>query len=227
VIKNKSGQKGFASIIFLVVFVVIVAFGAYYFGLRSRNGVTDSVDEKSEFATSTPIVPNEDSGATGNWKIYTNTGQRFSIKYPSDLYSFKTERLQSGETYVVLEPTNAFNYRTPQAVTYSLSIAAVNKTDLAPSLKSNPRSMFGTGPLLMYQSEELGSTAVKDTTLGGLKAYRVDGCCGGAVGVEADIQTIRDGVLYQIVVFPQQLNGDPDVNKKVYEDILATFQFLQ
>ena len=68
-------QKGFAPIIILIL-LVLVAFGAYYFGTIKNKTIlspTASVQPST--------IPSSDS--TVNWKTYIDSGHNYSFKYPS------------------------------------------------------------------------------------------------------------------------------------------------
>lgn len=79
-IRKSSGFVGI--LVLVVVLVMIVAAGAYYLGKQSGGAGLPSITTQSP--TSSPA-----SDLTANWKIYTNTKFRISVKYPST-YQFSS-----------------------------------------------------------------------------------------------------------------------------------------
>jgi len=67
---------------------------------------------------------------------------------------------------------------------------------------------------------------VKETTLDGLKAYRLDNLPVGPAGITTDIMTIKNNKIYEILVEPVQGTGDSEVNKQIIEQIISTFKLL-
>ena len=78
-------QRGFAPIliVLLIGIALVVAGGAYYFGLD--HGFEKSVSQTPQITSPTPIVSESTSSAdTANWKTYTNNQYKYYIKYPSN-----------------------------------------------------------------------------------------------------------------------------------------------
>ena len=71
-----TGQKGFAPLLILIAVLIVIGIvaGTYYFGYD--RGFKETINSQS---TSTPS-PSLDP--TTNWKIYTNSEYKFSVKYP-------------------------------------------------------------------------------------------------------------------------------------------------
>lgn len=208
-------QKGLAPILIIVI-ITALTLGGYFI-------------HKNQYKSSSPVQTNQSTAnETNSWKTYVSDELGFSIQYPEDLYTLKAQKLTTqgenyGKSFISLEPNDIFNSKKPLAVTYAVSIAAVpNSSDYS---LTAPKRFFGNGPLISYIPEMLGDTPINETTLGGMKAYRVKGCCGGQAGIEADIQTIKDGKIYQIVVAPRQISGDQETNKEIYERIISSFKF--
>ena len=230
-----SHQRGFFPIILgVLVLLLVVGGGAYYLGTQQNKAQTGSetiLQHSPTVENTQPTqIPTTMQGQVvpANWKTYSNSELGFSLKYPEDQYTLKVQKLSGqgenyGKTFISLEPNDTFNNQKPLAVTYAVSVATVPNSNNY-SL-SNPRQLFGNGPLISYIPEMLGDTPVNETTLGGIKAYRVNGCCGGQAGIEADIQTVKGGQVYQIVVAPRQVSGNSQTNKDIFEKIVSSFKF--
>lgn len=173
--------------------------------------------------TFTPISPE-------GWETYIDPVHGFSIKHPPNYYvagslALPTHETSPGYRIISIEPTELLENKEPIGATYALVIAVEENTSRLTF--QNPRNVFGKGPYLRYDSQHLGAKPVEKTSLGGVEAYRVTGCCGTTVRVEADIIAIRDNRIYEITISPRKLLGDRDVNKKIVEDIIATFTFSE
>lgn len=88
--KNNTGfakyysESGFAQII-LILIIIAVAIGAYYFGtVKNKTGLFSVVP--------TPITSQASTDDLANWKTYTNEKYGFSIKYPNALNLYNDEK---------------------------------------------------------------------------------------------------------------------------------------
>ena len=157
--------------------------------------------------------------ATSDWKTYIDSKNGFSIKYPPS-YLPKTDVLQTAG--ILLNPSETLNNSKPLTVTYQVYVAVFpNNKNLS---NSNLKTMFGNGTITSYTPELLKNVSVNETLVDGNKAYRINGCCGGESGTEADILILKDNKIYEIQVVPNQTEGK-DTNKQLYEQILSTFRF--
>ncbi|MBI4098061.1 MAG: hypothetical protein HY426_03400 [Candidatus Levybacteria bacterium] len=200
----------FVAISFLVAFLI----GGFVLGKNTN--------KQSPLGSPKPTA--EAADPTADWQTYTSPQLGFSIKYPPN-YSLKEESNPQYSPGIDLIPNDILNNSTPLTTTYRVSIAVV-QNDKHLSLL-NPKGMFGKGPLIGYVSEELGNTPVNKIMLDNYEAYRVNGCCGGQVGVEADILTVKNNQVFEINVAPYQIEGNQNKNKQLYEQILSTFKFTE
>lgn len=85
-----SNQKGFVPIIIGVILSIFVAGGAYYLGTQQQSSSSNQTQNTSNNpaieqttanskVTSTP----EQGDETSNWKLYSNTAFKYSLKYPT------------------------------------------------------------------------------------------------------------------------------------------------
>lgn len=219
---------GFSAILVVVLVLLLVVVGAIggakYFG---KTGV--SFPQPTPKSTS--VYPQPSSPPTpgsGVWETYVNNNLKFSIQYPNDKYFVSTTPLTGkdivGDVFISVKPNDSFNRKQPLSLTYGIVIAAItNSRDLS---FSNLNQQFGNGPLISYVKDKNTDVPIKEIYIGGEKALRVNDCCGGQFGVEANIYTIHNKRIYEILVGPEQISGDPLPNKQIYENILSTFKFL-
>lgn len=214
-----------------IVLLAMIGIIAYFYLQDQQNNVPVELElnlvthEKRPIPTVKEILPThiptitEPQIVSTNWVTYSNSDMGFSIQYPEGLYTLKLEKY-----FVSIEPTESFANKDSQTLTYSVGIAVTPNSENY-SL-SNPKQMFGNGPLLSYLPDMLRDTPINEITLDGIKAYRVDGCCGGVYGIRSDIQTIKDGNIYQIVVHPYGFRNDYTTHNNIYEKIISSFKFI-
>lgn len=76
---------------FLLIFSTALAGFFYWQNMRLKSMLAENIKQE---ATSTPIpTPTATPDPTANWKTYTNTAYKYSIKYPQ---TFKTQVLAAG-----------------------------------------------------------------------------------------------------------------------------------
>lgn len=106
-----SNQKGFVSILIVILIIATVVGGAYYLGARKSASV---VPTTSPVITSTPqsssvsqptLSPNPDE--TTNWKIYTNTKYNYLLKYPNNLPVYNGSAKSKEDETVGMDTTNS------------------------------------------------------------------------------------------------------------------------
>lgn len=98
-------QKGLAPI-GIVLLVAAVAIGGYliYSGKANLNQQTSSTP------TTTP-ASTTNSNETVDWKIYTSTDHKFSIKYPNEAKISEWTKASEGEDAVILSITGSTQYQ--------------------------------------------------------------------------------------------------------------------
>jgi hypothetical protein len=89
-----SNQRGFVPVILgVVILLTVVAGGAYYLGTKSTRLSESQSTQITQNPTTAPVVNNtNDSTPTmaptvnefSNWKTYTNTAFKYTLKYPVD-----------------------------------------------------------------------------------------------------------------------------------------------
>jgi hypothetical protein len=79
-------QKGFAQILVIIMLLILVGAGAYYFGTKKESILLIPTQTPSSIATNTPtqVTPTTKptTDPTANWKTYLNISANYSIKYP-------------------------------------------------------------------------------------------------------------------------------------------------
>ena len=205
------------------------AFGTYrgqkdYIPLADldADGVVNDIDKQMLLK----LIGQNQADETANWKTYKAT-DLYEIKYPPELYSIKTETKSAQALWpgvVVIEPNDSFSNKKPLAVTYKISIASTkNEKNLT---LNTPKSLFGEGPIMKYSPDLIGQKQIRQVEIGGVIAVRVDDLPIGQAGLASDILTINGNKFYEILIEPFQTSGDQNANKKIIEQILSTFNFL-
>jgi hypothetical protein len=181
-------------------------------------------------ATSTPA-----STAGMTWKTFKADGG-YQISYPLELYSLRDAPSAPAVLFPgvkVVDPNDSFYYREPRSVVYKVSIAVGENTQQL-SLDA-PAQLLAYNMVIPYDPQLLSGHAIREVTLGGAKAVRVDDLPAGAAGITVQIATVRDGRVYEVLVEPKQVSGNQaesfepgavtPANRQLVEDIVATFQF--
>lgn len=245
-------QKGFSALIVLIGLIILagLAYGGYsYFQQQKIKNINSfegcaklyPVMESYPAQCNTPdgrhfvqeltdeekkklVPPTIDE--TGDWGIY-KASNLYEIKYPLDKYSV-SKGFANIDAYwpgiIDIEPNDIFNQQKPAAVTYQVSIGI--KENKEKYTKETLDQYFGNGLFIQYGGDSLKDAEIKKTMLGGVDALRIDGCCGGQAGVEANIISLKGNKIYEIMVVPIQVSGDPEKNKDIYEQVISTFKFL-
>ncbi len=88
---------------------------------------------------------------------------------------------------------------------------------------------------MQYDPQLLAGRDIQEVTLDGVKALRVDGLEVGPTGVTAQIVTIHNGLIYELLVEPYQIAGNQaepldlgesnSPSEALFETILAAFKF--
>lgn len=87
--KSSSLKSKWPFLVIAVLLLLLGAFGAYSVMNQTKQSQTTAPTptvETSNQTTSTPIPTTAEISATANWKLYTNTGSGYSIKYPGENY---------------------------------------------------------------------------------------------------------------------------------------------
>lgn len=89
-------QAGLAPIV-IVVLIATLAVGGYLIYKLPRNVVVPQAPQTTSAPSPTPSPSPAPTGIdeTTNWKTYTNTGYRFSLRYPQD-YNFDEQYVEVG-----------------------------------------------------------------------------------------------------------------------------------
>jgi len=223
----------------LIVVILVLVVGstvAYLLGKRQNQPNTFSQPTLSSQAPTgtrfsptiaqsfeTPLPSSGRTAVTASWKTYTNQEAKYSIQYPPQ-YSIRIRDDLSYRAGSTIELSSPSYFDITIAVAWN-----TNKLSL-----DNPRGLFGSGPLENYKLPP--DIEVKQAFLGGIRAFRIDHCCGGYDGVETEIKALKDGKIYDVVVTPdsrgyQGTKYSDDLknpyNKRVFEEIISTFTLIQ
>ena len=241
-IEEDSGSMGFfkpmwLKILIVVILVLIVgSTAAYLLEIRQNQANPFSQPAPSSQAptgtrfsptvaqsSATPLPSSGRTAVTASWKTYTNITYGYSIQYPPQ-YSI---RIRDGLSYGA---SSTIELSSPSNFDITIAVAR-NTNNLS---LDNPRGLFGSGPLENYNLPP--DIEVKQAFLGGIRAFRLDHCCGGYDGVEAEIKALKDGKVYDVVVTPDSRGyqgtkysddlKNPD-KESVVEEIVSTFTFIQ
>ena len=232
-------RRGFVQIVIIAVIALVIGAGAMY-GYQKLT-TKPSPSPQPSVTSQSPIPDDLSSGAlakdetvytedtrSANWKTYTDTKIGFSIKYPGDFYSAQSDQIIGPGDVIkpsaVLTPTNQFNNQKPLAVTFRITISVEPKS---PNLPITTKDLFGQGPVTNYDSSLLSSRQIKEILIGGVRAYRVDDLPIGQAGAAADVLFFNRDKFYEIWIEAFQTSGDPNSNKKLTDQILSTFKFLE
>lgn len=104
-------QTGLAPIL-IVVLIATLAIGGYLIYSQQAKP-TPPPQQTTQPSPTPPVTPTPNGvGETANWKTYTNTDGKYSIKYPPSYYleetdSIKTpEKFPAGKKQVAIKPSN-------------------------------------------------------------------------------------------------------------------------
>ena len=92
--KTFTSRQGFANIL-LIVLVVVLAGAAGYFALRKPMAEPIIPEVNNEQPSQTPLTSSQAN--TSAWKIYS--GDNFSVKYPTNIFTMFDVRKYSGAQY--------------------------------------------------------------------------------------------------------------------------------
>lgn len=224
-------SKGFAVVYILIGTLVIagaIVAGAYLVKQTTnfKPKATSPVVQNTPKPNITPSPTSTDE--TSSWKTCENKEYGFSIKYPQDYYEEVDQKSSQGFPLkcLLLQPKESLANKKPLVTTYKLSIGVANNTGNLTLDK--PENLLGNGPVTTYKwSDFKNEASIREIIFDNFKAYRADKCCGGMAGAEADIMTIKNNKVYEIFIEPHSVSEkEDDFNKKIYEQILSTFKFL-
>jgi hypothetical protein len=155
----------------------------------------------------------------------TETTDWYHISYPPDFYQI--DDTDPAVSLITLQPTAEAMKTTPDTMFYRIIVAArPNDTLAAVDGTYEPGDLFGHGPAFEYSPDEIRDKPIQAITLDGIPAYRIDSLDG--IGLTTDIITLRDNVLYEIVVEPYELGkANPQEYLPLVEQVISTFQFTQ
>lgn len=88
-------------------------------------------------------------------------------------------------------------------------------------------TLLGQGPVIQYTADMLAGHPLYDTTLGSLNAVTVDDLQVGVAGITMDSLAVTTDEIYEVVVEPAQVSGDPAANLPLVIDILKTFDAVR
>jgi hypothetical protein len=212
-------RKGIALPFLLLLASVAFILGAFFVFDNKPNSLNQNSTQTQSPLPTAETYYTEESDIT-NWKTYTNTQAGYSIQYPPDWATRVRNDLNYGfGPSIELYTSDPFS-------NFVINIATASNSKKL-SLEK-PRDLFGSGPLEEYVLPP--GIEVKETLLGGYKAFRLDHCCGGYNGVEAEIKTIKNNKIYDLIITPDS-QGNSSVNdikkKKILNQILSTFKFVE
>lgn len=176
-----------------------------------------------------------DTLSTVHWKTF-KADSGYEISYPLELYSIRNSPSSPDVLFPgtkVIEPNDSFYYQEPRAVTYKLSIAVrVNSRDLS---LADPKSLLAQSAIMAYDPEVLTGLSIQQITLDGVRALRIDDLPVGPAGITTQIVAVRNDLIYEVLVEPQQLTGNQAEpfqtgevvasNREWIDRIIATFKF--
>jgi len=237
---NKTNPLLIAIIVFLLLIITgggAIIFTKYLYSPKLEANLTSQQplvtqpatgNEKPSTASSFSNLTNQAPvDETANWETYTDQEIGITLQYPMGLYTVQSDQIiRSGGIAMPsfsLTPTRQLNDQKPLAVTYKITISVKPW----PQNSGNDISkVFGHGPVINYIEDILVNKPIKETEIGGTKAYQVDDLPIGQTGVTSDILLFKGKNLYEILIEPYQQNGDVIKNKELINQILSTFKFF-
>lgn len=213
-------QKGFAGILILiVVLVVAVGAGAYYWGTQKSGGIMPSSQTSAPSASTIP-TPDE----TANWKTYTNTKYKFSIKAPSEL---EVEQEENG--FYITNASRAQKEIADQYIpgritvdVYDSSQFEVYETisELVKLSQGNKSSGGAFGPYLFTKTAEQNVNGAKWMIYDAIPDPNYDG---GEPFPYRKVAILSRGSVYYL--FSTEVNNKEDEYIKYFDQILTAFNF--
>lgn len=214
-------QKGFAGILVLtIILFTAVGVGVYYFATQRPGGLL------TQLSTPSPNVNQETnvSPETANWKTYTNTKYKFSIKAPSELEVKQEENgfYTSDEFRAQKEIDDGY---IPGRITidvYDSSQPEVYETisELVKLSVGNKSPGGAFGPYLFTKTAEQDINGTKWMVYNAVPDPNYDG---GEPFSYRKVAILAQGNTY--FFFSTEVNNKEDEYIKYFDKILSTFEF--
>ncbi len=222
-----------AAVALITVFVILV--------LPACNPITTITS--SSGTQPTPVVSYSSLPATpqlSEWKTY-RADSGFEIRYPLETYSVHNVARPSlaAEKMIypgakIVEPNDAYVYQNGSNQTYRLTLAVI-VNDQNWSLDAQREELLTQNPIVPINPDSLSNHTVREVTLDGAKALRVDGITEGPLHITTQIVAVHNGALFYLLVEPHELPPNqaeayqPKVesaaNKALVEEMLSSFKF--
>jgi hypothetical protein len=168
-----------------------------------------------------------------------------TFDYPLDTYSVRPGSSPNSDQIffpgiISIEPNDSFLYgarRPNPGIIYQMQIAASPNENAYTA--DDLENLLGTLPLLQYDADVLAGLDVQHIELDGSPAVRVNNLpVGPGSGVTHIIALApADNALVEFVISPANLfgagiganpsQGDPNVNRRILDNVVQSFQFLR
>lgn len=209
-----SKQNGLAPIL-IVLLIALTVVGYLLYQNQTKPAVSRSVAQPSPSPVATPVA--SDSAEITNWKTYTNTDGRYSIKYSND-YSLKEidsikspEKFPAGKKQVVINPSD-------EKLNFSIYISYYPIPDLS---QANEVMQQVAGCDRANEQEISHAPKGKDFLIDNQKAILYeDSLC--AQFTAANFYILQNDNVYSISVVSTEKYS---LHKATAEEILSTFRF--
>lgn len=199
-------EHGFETIwlvtfIALILALIVGTLGGYYYSQKNAQKITSTPTVTS--TTSTPSLSATSSSQvadpTLNWKIYTNSVDKYSMKYPKD--------------WVVKEDEGSTKIQNSSADSY----IAITITD-----KQSSQTLLEYLKSVQFKGENAELILVKINGLDGLKLSKVD-----AIWPALASNWVANG--NEVVYFGLNVANDAqkEASTNTYNQMLGTFQFTK
>ncbi len=227
--KNPSYEKG-NILIFLLVGILILAAtgGAFYLGRQTSPKIKAcTMDAKvcsdgssvgrtgpnCEFAPCPSPLPTS-SDETNNWKIYMNSKNLYSFKYPSNFYIDESNTSEDGYVYnrVTIENKTSKDFYDNIKNNTATTLNPDDKETFLMSIVIPPYKENMDLEIAKKQYDVPANKAV-DYTIGGFKGFRV---------INGDTVIVYKGQEYYF-----QLRNYDNKYANYFDQILSTFKFTQ
>ncbi len=218
-------QKGFfLPILGVIVLILVVGTGAYYFGKNSNNTTIETSESPSQspqlFDTSQKqvapaISPTVDE--TANWKTYVDKKNQFSFKYPSNGH---VETEQVSVVYIATnnKPYFTFTVRTEDNPNHLTTKHVVDK--MVDDLKNNKNA-----PWAKSQADQTLQT-MKDYSNGQITGIKLQSFDEGYPGAFGEVVEATENKIYTFYIGDGSGSNVINSDEKLLDQILSTFKFL-
>ena len=213
--------RGFALVVVLVIAALVIGIGGTvtYFKFSQKQTYPSPSTVNRELATPS-VSPSPTTDETINWKTYTSSDFKFSLKFPPDWKPALNSSTADINTIIFSAPDNGEIATPPEVIPahYYARIVEVK-------VQNTDRSLTITDLKTDINNIASPNTAIEDIKIDNKNALRIKNIPGGGI---TEIWTSNGNRRYYLSHFEGVEVNKVDNPKysKIFDQILSTFRFL-